>query len=119
MSALQLQEILGCARSAFAVRRLRTPDLGDGGYDLSGHPHPFVLVVPSDVVDHHLDEFTFRFNRRKSASLGKLFFRLVQQAVAVEPSPYDMIVGRTRAATQKIKTTSCRGYLSQAHSPFK
>jgi len=27
----------------------------------------------------------------------------VQQAVAVEPSPYDMIVGKTGAATQKSK----------------
>ena len=30
------------------------------------------------------DEFTFRFNRRKSRSRGKLFYRLVQQAVAVQ-----------------------------------
>ena len=56
MPALQLHEILGGARSAIAVRRLRTPDLGDGGYDLSGHPHPFVLVVPGDVMDHHPEE---------------------------------------------------------------
>ena len=54
-------------------------------------------------LDYYLDEFTFRFNRRKSASRGKLFFRLVQQAVAVQPSPYDMIVGKTDAATQKSK----------------
>ena len=32
-----------------------------------------------------LDESTFRFNRRKSYSRGKLFYRLAQQAVAVEP----------------------------------
>jgi len=36
-------------------------------------------------LDYYLDEFTFRFNRRTSASRGKLFFRLVQQAVAVDP----------------------------------
>lgn len=36
-------------------------------------------------LDAYLDEFTFRFNRRTSRWRGKLFYRLVQQAVAVEP----------------------------------
>lgn len=36
-------------------------------------------------LDDYLNEFTFRFNRRKSASRGKLFYRLAQQAVQVEP----------------------------------
>lgn len=39
-----------------------------------------------------VDEFTFRFNRRKSHSRGKLFFRLLQQAVAIDPVPYKSIV---------------------------
>ena len=38
-------------------------------------------------LDYYLDEFTFRFNRRTSRSRGKLFYRLVQQAVAIEPVP--------------------------------
>lgn len=42
-------------------------------------------AVQSSHLDYYLDEFTFRFNRRTSRSRGKLFFRLVQQAVAVEP----------------------------------
>jgi transposase-like protein/predicted RNA-binding Zn-ribbon protein involved in translation (DUF1610 family) len=41
-------------------------------------------VHPSHL-DYYLDEFTFRFNRRTSRSRGKLFYRLVQQAVAVGP----------------------------------
>lgn len=41
-------------------------------------------VRPSHL-EYYLDEYTFRFNRRKSASRGKLFYRLVQQAVLVEP----------------------------------
>jgi transposase-like protein/ribosomal protein L37AE/L43A len=36
-------------------------------------------------LDYYLDEFTFRFNRRTSASRGKLFYRLVQQALTVKP----------------------------------
>jgi len=38
-------------------------------------------------LDYYLDEFTFRFNRRKSASRGKLFYRLAQQAIQVDPAP--------------------------------
>jgi transposase-like protein len=42
-------------------------------------------------LDYYLDEFTFRFNRRTSRSRGKLFYRLVQQAVAVGPvSGYEL-----------------------------
>jgi len=43
-------------------------------------------------LDYYLDEFTFRFNRRTSASRGKLFYRLVQQAVQVGPQPYRTLV---------------------------
>jgi hypothetical protein len=46
-------------------------------------------------LDYYLDEFTFRFNRRRSRSRGKLFYRLAQQAVAVGPAPYDQIVHPT------------------------
>lgn len=40
-------------------------------------------AVRASHLDYYLDEFTFRFNRRTSASRGKLFYRLLQQAVAV------------------------------------
>lgn len=45
-------------------------------------------AVSPEHLDYYLDEFTFRFNRRTSASRGKLFYRLVEQAVQVEPHPY-------------------------------
>jgi transposase-like protein len=41
---------------------------------------------------YYLDEFTFRFNRRKSASRGKLFYRLMQQAVQLEPTPFSGLI---------------------------
>lgn len=37
---------------------------------------------------YYLDEYTFRFNRRTSASRGKLFYRLVQQAAQIDPVPF-------------------------------
>lgn len=36
-------------------------------------------------LDYYLDEYTFRFNRKTSCSRGKLFYRLVQQAVTIGP----------------------------------
>jgi transposase-like protein len=45
-------------------------------------------AIRHEHLDDYLDEFTFRFNRRKSASRGKLFYRLAQQAVQVEPVPF-------------------------------
>lgn len=43
-------------------------------------------VRPSQLA-YYLDEFTFRFNRRTSHFRGKLFYRLVQQALQVDPVP--------------------------------
>lgn len=49
-------------------------------------------AVTQEHLDYYLDEFTFRFNRRRSANRGKLFYRLVQQAVAINPAPYKSLV---------------------------
>jgi transposase-like protein len=54
-------------------------------------------AVSVEHLDYYLDEFTFRFNQRKSRSRGKLFFRLVQQAVAAEPTTYRSIIESARA----------------------
>lgn len=54
--------------------------------------------VSHEYLDYYLDEFTFRFNRRTSRSRGKLFYRLLQQAVAVDPAPYKSLVEATWAA---------------------
>jgi len=43
--------------------------------------------------DYYLDEFTFRFNCRTSRSRGKLFYRLVQQAISIEPVTGNSIIG--------------------------
>jgi transposase-like protein len=49
-------------------------------------------AIGDDHLDYYLDEFTFRFNRRTSASRGKLFYRLAQQAVRVDPAPFATLV---------------------------
>ena len=62
-------------------------------------------------LPYYLDEFTFRFNRRKSNSRGKLFFRLMQQAASTSPKTYDSIVGRSKLL--KAVSTTGWGQLSQ------
>lgn len=49
-------------------------------------------AVRTKHLDYYLDEFTFRFNRRTSRSRGKLFYRLLQQAVQIDPIPYEQII---------------------------
>ncbi len=44
-------------------------------------------------LDYYLNEFAFRFNRRRAKARGMLFYRLAQQAVAIGPAPYRAIVG--------------------------
>ncbi len=50
-------------------------------------------AVSAPDLDYYLDEFTFRFNRRTSRSRGKLFYRLLREAVEVSPTTYRSLVG--------------------------
>lgn len=59
----------------------------------------WLLGTHQGAVDHinlpyYLDEFTFRFNRRTSRSRGKLFYRLIQQSLEIEPVTEKMITTR-------------------------
>jgi len=50
-------------------------------------------AVRPDQLDHYLDEFTSRSDRRSSRSRGLLSYRLLEQAVVTSPAPYGLIVG--------------------------
>lgn len=108
----QLHGFIGCAVEPGSV--VRTDGL-PAYLEMRGYPHERVVLrgqadllprvhrvasllkrwllgthqgaVSGEQLDYYLDEFTFRFNRRASASRGKLFYRLAQQAVAVDPHP--------------------------------
>jgi transposase-like protein len=43
-------------------------------------------------LEYYLDEYAFRFNRKMSTHRGKLFYRLMQQAVTNLPMTYDEII---------------------------
>lgn len=53
-------------------------------------------AVRHEHLDYYLDEYTFRFNRRTSTYRGMLFFRLLQQAMATEPTTYRGIIQSVR-----------------------
>lgn len=53
-------------------------------------------AVSAIHLDYYLDEFTFRFNRRTSRDRGKLFYRLLQQAVTTAPASFDEISKHTK-----------------------
>ena len=46
----------------------------------------------SKYLQNYLDEYVFRFNRRKSKSIGKKFMRMVQQVVKSTKVTYSEIV---------------------------
>ena len=48
--------------------------------------------ISAQHLDFYLDEFTLRFDRRRSRSRGKLFERHLEQAVALPPVPYRTLV---------------------------
>src|SRR5580658_8651034 len=65
-------------------------------------------AVAPQHLSYYLDEFTFRFNRRRSKSRGKLFFRLMQQAVGTSPKTYDTLIGGTKTAKRAAQQLGVR-----------
>ena len=49
-------------------------------------------AIAPEHLPYYLDEFTFRFNRRTSRSRGKLFHRLIEQALQIDPVPAKSLV---------------------------
>lgn len=47
--------------------------------------------IGEPYLSYYLDEYTFRFNRRKSKSRGLLFQRLIEQGATHEPVDYKLI----------------------------
>lgn len=98
-----LNSYLALPRYGYLHDRVVQQDYPDVGCDLLPGVHLVASLlkrwllgthqgrVSRDHLGYYLDEFTFRFNRRKSRHRGKLFYRLIQQAVALDPVPYAQI----------------------------
>ena len=48
--------------------------------------------ISPKYLSYYLDEFAFRFNRKLSTYRGKLFYRLMQQAVDTSPKPFKELI---------------------------
>ncbi len=53
-------------------------------------------------LDYDLDEFTFWFNRRTSRYRGKLFYRLLHNAVTIAPAPFAQIAKGVRGRGHRV-----------------
>lgn len=60
-------------------------------------------------LNYYLDEFTFRFNRRRSSHRGLLFFRLMEQAIDLEPLTYRDLVKIPAHGADSIPTADENG----------
>ena len=54
-------------------------------------------AVGPEHLDACLNEFTFRFNRRRSRRRGMLFSRLLEQSIAAEPITYSSLIANPKA----------------------
>ena len=54
-------------------------------------------AVSSKHLQYYLDEYAFRFNRRLSTHRGKLFYRLMQQAVMIKATPLGKLLAKKSA----------------------
>ena len=72
----------------------KQPDLGDNLLPLVNRVASLLQrwllgthqgAVQHSHLEYYLDEYTFRFNRRNSKSRGLLFYRLLSQAIDLDP----------------------------------
>lgn len=64
--------------------------------------------VEADHLGAYLDEFVFRFNRRRSEARGLLFRRLLEQAVSAPPVSYRQLVVNPKKKRTKPKPPASR-----------
>ena len=66
-------------------------------------------AVESTHLPSYLDEFVFRFNRRRSRSRGLVFYRVLELAVAHDPVRYQDLIATKRARAAPSPPPSHRG----------
>lgn len=87
-------------RHRFSHVVVNLTESGDPGHVAMPHVHRVASLlkrwllgthqgaVTHGQLDYYLDEFTFRFNRRRSRHRGLLFYRLIEGALSADPHPY-------------------------------
>lgn len=89
-----------------------TPIRGDPERALKFFPHVHLVAsllkrwlgathqggVQKQHLQGYLDEYTFRFNRRRSMHVGKIFHRLIEQTVVHKAKSYNEIIRRAESS---------------------
>jgi transposase-like protein len=73
-------------------------------------------------LDAYLNEFTFRFNRRRSRRRGLLFYRLLEQAVVAKPITYGSLIINAKPTGRRPKPSSSPGRVAsvpEVHRPWR
>jgi transposase-like protein len=75
--------------------------------------------APDDAhLPSYLNEFTFRFNRRRSRSRGMVFYRVLELAVAHEPVRYKDLVSNPRPRTTPPQPPGTYGHPPSLDRPL-
>ncbi len=78
--------------------------------------------VSPEHLDAYLNEFTFRFNRRRSRRCGLLFYRLLGQAIVTDPITYRSLVVNPRLTGRRPALPTSPGRVTAApavHRPWR
>ena len=59
-------------------------------------------AVSHEQLGFYLDEFAFRFNRRRARHRGLLFYRLIEGALAADPHPYASLIANAPGAPRVL-----------------
>lgn len=74
-------------------------------------------AVGMNHLQSYLDEFTFRFNRRQSVSMGLVFYRVLQLAVAHEPVRYPGLIASSAPKERHPTAPVRRGHPGSMERP--
>src|SRR5665647_1748807 len=67
-------------------------------------------AVHIEHLPGYLDEFCFRFNRRRSRSRGLVFYRVLQLAIGHDPVRYQQLIARSKPKTVRSAPPGNRGH---------
>lgn len=98
--------------------RARDEDIGNllpGVHRVASLLKRWLLGTHQGAVDDahlpgYLNEFAFRFNRRRSRSRGMVFFRVLQLAVAHDPVRYKELIANPRPGATPRQPPGSRGH---------
>ncbi len=74
-------------------------------------------AADSTHMSHYLNEFVFRFNRRRSRSRGMVFYRVLELAVAHEPMRFQDLIASRRPRKLPPEPPKRRGHPTSLERP--